>query len=184
MSTYFLSIHSVIFPGHNIEQELLDYYPSTNSLNWFQPLLPPSLTLSPSPLLLYLLSLSPPPPLLLFSTHFSPPFALSPIPFPFLLSSSCSFSSSSRHLYSSFLHPHLLFFSQGLPHNETTLAEIMKTVGYDTAIVGKWHLGVGVDFTYLPIHQGFDYYMVCNGAICIKKENTISSISSNHSTTI
>ena len=105
MSTYFLSIHSVIFPGHNIEQELLDYYPSTNSLNWFQPLLPPSLTLSPSPLLLYLLSLSPPPPLLLFSTHFSPPFALSPIPFPFLLSSSCSFSSSSRHLYSSFLLP-------------------------------------------------------------------------------
>ena len=78
---------------------------------------------------------------------------------PFLLSPSSSFLPCPI----SFLHPHLLFFSQGLPHNETTLAEIMKTVDYDTAIVGKWHLGVGVDFTYLPIHQGFDYYMVCNG---------------------
>ena len=48
----------------------------------------------------------------------------------------------------------------GLPHNETTIAESLKAVGYDTGMVGKWHLGVGVNKTYLPTTQGFDYYMV------------------------
>ncbi|XP_065827553.1 arylsulfatase A-like [Oscarella lobularis] len=49
----------------------------------------------------------------------------------------------------------------GLPHNETTIAEVLKEEGYATAIVGKWHLGVGFtkNNTYLPIHQGFDYYL-------------------------
>ena len=48
----------------------------------------------------------------------------------------------------------------GLPLNETTIAESLKTVGYGTAIVGKWHLGVGENYIYLPTNQGFDYYMV------------------------
>ena len=48
----------------------------------------------------------------------------------------------------------------GLPLNETTIAESLKTVGYSTAIVGKWHLGVGENYMYLPTNQGFDYYMV------------------------
>lgn len=48
----------------------------------------------------------------------------------------------------------------GLPLNETTIAETLKTVGYSTAIVGKWHLGVGKDFMYLPTKQGFDQYTV------------------------
>ena len=53
------------------------------------------------------------------------------------------------------------FFSHsGLPHNETTIAKSLKTVGYSTAMVGKWHLGVGENNTYLPINYGFDYYMV------------------------
>ena len=33
-------------------------------------------------------------------------------------------------------------------------------MGYSTAIVGKWHLGVGENLTYLPTNYGFDYYMV------------------------
>ena len=40
------------------------------------------------------------------------------------------------------------------------MAESLKSVGYSTAIVGKWHLGVGKDGMYLPTHQGFDYYIV------------------------
>ena len=44
--------------------------------------------------------------------------------------------------------------------NETTLAESLKTVGYATSMVGKWHLGVGANKTYLPTNHGFDYYLV------------------------
>ena len=45
----------------------------------------------------------------------------------------------------------------GLP--QTTTAELLKPKGYKTAIVGKWHLGVGNDGMYLPTHQGFDTYL-------------------------
>ena len=48
----------------------------------------------------------------------------------------------------------------GLPHNETTIAEYLKEVGYSTAIVGKWHLGVGANNEYLPTNHGFDQYYV------------------------
>ena len=48
----------------------------------------------------------------------------------------------------------------GLPLNETTIAELLKEDGYSTAIVGKWHLGVGEGGMYLPTHQGFDSYFV------------------------
>ena len=48
----------------------------------------------------------------------------------------------------------------GLPLNETTIAESLREVGYSTAIIGKWHLGVGEQRQYLPIHQGFEYYLV------------------------
>ena len=44
----------------------------------------------------------------------------------------------------------------GLPQTELTIASALKTVGYATACVGKWHLG------HLPGHRpndhGFDYY--------------------------
>jgi len=45
----------------------------------------------------------------------------------------------------------------GLPHNETTTAEALKTAGYATGIVGKWHLGQRE--TYLPPQHGFDEYL-------------------------
>ena len=50
---------------------------------------------------------------------------------------------------------------KGLPLNETTIAELLKTVGYKTTIVGKWHLGVGKNGEYLPTKHGFDHYLVC-----------------------
>ncbi|HMC28991.1 MAG TPA: sulfatase-like hydrolase/transferase, partial [Verrucomicrobiae bacterium] len=40
--------------------------------------------------------------------------------------------------------------------NEITIAELLKTRGYATAIYGKWHLGHTPDF--LPTRQGFDDY--------------------------
>ena len=48
----------------------------------------------------------------------------------------------------------------GLPQNETTIAEYVKQAGYSTAMVGKWHLGVGRNGEHLPTSQGFDYYLV------------------------
>lgn len=44
----------------------------------------------------------------------------------------------------------------GLPLKEVTIAELLKTKGYATAIVGKWHLGHLPEF--LPTRQGFDYW--------------------------
>ncbi|MFH6602632.1 sulfatase [Maribacter algicola] len=44
----------------------------------------------------------------------------------------------------------------GLPPSEITLAEQLKTAGYATACIGKWHLGHKKQ--YLPTNNGFDYY--------------------------
>lgn len=44
----------------------------------------------------------------------------------------------------------------GLPSEEVTIAEALKSQGYATACVGKWHLGHLPK--YLPTRQGFDYY--------------------------
>lgn len=40
--------------------------------------------------------------------------------------------------------------------SEITMAELLKTRGYATAIVGKWHLGS--QLPYMPLRQGFDEY--------------------------
>jgi arylsulfatase A-like enzyme len=46
----------------------------------------------------------------------------------------------------------------GLPHDETTMAEVAKRLGYRTGLVGKWHLGLGRDGEYLPTRHGFDTF--------------------------
>ena len=45
----------------------------------------------------------------------------------------------------------------GLPDAEVTIAEMLKKVGYRTAMIGKWHLGDQHDYNY-PTGQGFDSY--------------------------
>jgi arylsulfatase A len=54
-----------------------------------------------------------------------------------------------------------------LPSSEITLAEILKRNGYNTGIVGKWHLGMeddaaafsqGFDFDRIISKNGLDYY--------------------------
>jgi len=44
--------------------------------------------------------------------------------------------------------------AQGLPVEELTIAELLKSAGYTTGMVGKWHLGQLPQF--LPMRQGFD----------------------------
>lgn len=53
---------------------------------------------------------------------------------------------------------HVLFpaASVGLNPEEVTIAEVLKSKGYATACVGKWHLGDQPEF--LPTAQGFDSY--------------------------
>lgn len=46
---------------------------------------------------------------------------------------------------------------KGLNPSETTIAEMFKQKGYNTAIFGKWHLGDRKEF--LPLQQGFDEYL-------------------------
>jgi arylsulfatase A len=45
---------------------------------------------------------------------------------------------------------------KGLNPSELTIAEVLKKQGYNTACIGKWHLGDQPEF--LPTRQGFDYY--------------------------
>lgn len=44
----------------------------------------------------------------------------------------------------------------GLPETEITIASKLKSRGYTTGIIGKWHLGHLPQ--YLPVKHGFDYY--------------------------
>jgi arylsulfatase A-like enzyme len=46
--------------------------------------------------------------------------------------------------------------AKGLNTSEVTIAEILKGQGYETACLGKWHLGDQPEF--LPMRHGFDYY--------------------------
>ncbi|MBL8028393.1 MAG: sulfatase-like hydrolase/transferase, partial [Fibrobacteres bacterium] len=54
---------------------------------------------------------------------------------------------------------------QGLNPNEVTIAEMLKTMGYTTACVGKWHVGGNKMTTqdkdllvYHPLRNGFDSF--------------------------
>ncbi|MCB1227026.1 MAG: sulfatase-like hydrolase/transferase, partial [Verrucomicrobiales bacterium] len=52
-----------------------------------------------------------------------------------------------------------------VPHpREVTMAEVLKSAGYATALIGKWHLGLNgdgpgkTDPATMPNAQGFDYF--------------------------
>ncbi|XP_077120422.1 arylsulfatase A-like [Ranitomeya variabilis] len=47
----------------------------------------------------------------------------------------------------------------GLPLSEVTIAEVLQSRGYVTAMAGKWHLGLGHNGTFLPTRQGFQNYL-------------------------
>jgi arylsulfatase A len=58
----------------------------------------------------------------------------------------------------------------GLPENELTIASALKTAGYATACIGKWHLGNLP--RYAPNAHGFDYFF---GILCNDWEVTTSA---------
>ncbi len=54
----------------------------------------------------------------------------------------------------------------GIQDDETTIAEVLRDeAGYDTALIGKWHLGHGDD-SLLPLAHGFDQFIGHTGG-CI-----------------
>lgn len=44
----------------------------------------------------------------------------------------------------------------GLNPAEPTIPKLLKSEGYSTACIGKWHLGTGTEFS--PLRHGFDYF--------------------------
>eukprot|EP00730_Choanoeca_flexa_P002180 TRINITY_DN10943_c0_g1_i2.p1 TRINITY_DN10943_c0_g1~~TRINITY_DN10943_c0_g1_i2.p1 ORF type:complete len:527 (+),score=90.49 TRINITY_DN10943_c0_g1_i2:95-1675(+) len=50
----------------------------------------------------------------------------------------------------------------GFPAEETTIAELLQTAGYTTAISGKWHLGISNathQWAHLPRQHGYDSFL-------------------------
>ena len=52
----------------------------------------------------------------------------------------------------------------GMDVNEVTLPMRLKTVGYTTCLIGKWHLGKGKRFEFAPRNRGFDEFFGYFGA--------------------
>ncbi|HUU21761.1 MAG TPA: sulfatase [Phycisphaerae bacterium] len=52
--------------------------------------------------------------------------------------------------------PEALTEHVGLPVEETTIADVMKSAGYATGVIGKWHLGIHPK--YHPFRRGFDEF--------------------------
>ena len=46
---------------------------------------------------------------------------------------------------------------RGLRRKEETIAEVLQSVGYTTALIGKWHLGHGSE-QFLPVNHGFQLF--------------------------
>jgi len=54
--------------------------------------------------------------------------------------------------------------SVGIPPGHPTVASLLKSAGYDTSLVGKWHLGYLPE--YSPITHGFDeFYGILSGGV-------------------
>ena len=51
--------------------------------------------------------------------------------------------------------------TMALPLDVVTVAESLKSAGYATGYIGKWHLGTGPQFQ--PDHQGYDFSAVIGG---------------------
>ena len=64
--------------------------------------------------------------------------------------------------------------ASGLRLDQTTLATRLKTLGYATIAIGKWHLGSGAD--YRPTKRGFDeYYGTLNNTPYFHPTNFVDS---------
>ena len=65
---------------------------------------------------------------------------------------------------------------QGIPPSEITIAELLKTKNYNTAYIGKWHVGYAPEL--IPNNRGFDYQYGFYGAFTryFEKKNTPGTV--------
>ena len=64
--------------------------------------------------------------------------------------------------------------TSGMDAEQTTVADVLKSAGYQTSMVGKWHLGYLPQFH--PLSRGFhDYFGVLAGSIFIDQSRPGSS---------
>ncbi len=61
------------------------------------------------------------------------------------------------------------YFEKGLPASELTIAEILKSEGYYTAHIGKWHLGI--ENGMAPQNQGFDDSLLMSGGLYLPEDD-------------
>lgn len=61
------------------------------------------------------------------------------------------------------------YADQGLPNEEVTIAEVLKTRGYHTVHIGKWHLGNGKGFN--PNDQGFDESLMMESGLHLPEDH-------------
>ena len=59
-------------------------------------------------------------------------------------------------------HPLPKYSKYGIAPEEQTMAELLKSAGYHTRMVGKWHLGFHVEGCH-PLDAGFDEYLGLHG---------------------
>ena len=61
----------------------------------------------------------------------------------------------------------------GLPLSETLLSQKLQAAGYQTAIIGKWHLGLHEE-AYLPTNRGFDQQYGCYNGMMDYVRHTVN----------
>ena len=61
------------------------------------------------------------------------------------------------------------FTNQGLPGSEITIAELLKSKGYHTVHIGKWHLGEAAEFTANA--QGFDESLNMRNGLYLREDD-------------
>ena len=63
------------------------------------------------------------------------------------------------------------FNELGMPPSEVTIAEVLKTRGYHTAHIGKWHLGGTTEFR--PNNQGFDETLFMENGLHLPEDSPL-----------
>jgi len=63
-----------------------------------------------------------------------------------------------RQSYNNSIHSVVQTFNPGLPLTEHLMPQTFKSAGYQTSLVGKWHLGGEICDKYMPHNRGFDNF--------------------------